>query len=192
MTFAPIETDRLLLYPPGPDDAEALSAVLDHADVARHSPGLPHPYPPPAVRDWIGKTHRQLLVGAEFAFVLRERECGALVGLVELALERQRAIGELAYWIDRDRWNGGLATEAAQRMVSFGFDTLGLAAIWGVAIKANPASARVLEKSGLTYQRDGLYEDRAIVIHRLERPAYQGAGVRDTDADCVRRGGGDG
>ncbi len=173
MNFAPIETDRLLLHPPGPDDTEALSAVLDNADVARHSPGLPHPYPPAAVGDWIGRTHRQLLAGEGFAFVVRDRRSGAVVGLVELALEGQRAIGELAYWVDRDRWDQGIATEAARRMVAFGFDTLGLAAIWGVAITENPASVRVLEKSGLAHQRDGSYYGRPIVLHRLERPAYR-------------------
>jgi len=174
VNFAPIETDRLLLSPPGPDDAEALSVILDDAEVARHSPGLPHPYPPAAVRNWIGRTHRQLLAGAEFAFAIRDRQTGAHIGLIELALERQRAIGELAYWIDRNHWNNGIATEAARRMVAFGFDTLGLAAVWGVAITENPASARVLEKSGLNHQRDGTYNGRPIVLHRLERPAYRG------------------
>ena len=177
MNFAPIETDRLLLRPPGPDDADALSAVLDHAEMARHSPGLPHPYPPPAVRDWIGRTHRELLAGNEFAFVVQDRTSGALIGLAELALEPQRAVGELAYWIDRDHWGQGFATESARRLVAFGFDTLGLAAIWGVAIAENPASARVLEKSGLVHHRDGSYDGRAIVIHRLERPDYRRSAV---------------
>jgi len=180
VSFAPIETDRLLLSPPGPNDAEALSAVLDDAEMARHSPGLPHPYPAAAVRDWIGRTRGQLLAGKEFAFAIHDRESGALVGLVELALENQRAVGELAYWVDRERWNDGIATEAARRVVAFGFDTLGLAAIWGVAIAENPASARVLEKSGLTYQRDGSYDGRPIVIHRLERPAYRDQAIEAT------------
>lgn len=173
MIFAPIETDRLLLRPPGPDDAEALSAVLDDPDVARHSPGLPHPYPSSAASDWIGLTRRQLLAGDEFAFLIHERASGALVGLVELALAPQRALGELAYWIARDRWNQGIASEAARRMVAFGFDTLGLAAIGGIAVSANPASIRVLEKSGLAHHRDDTYDGRAVVIHRLDRPSYR-------------------
>jgi 8-oxo-dGTP diphosphatase len=181
VNFAPIETDRFLLHPPGADDAEALSAILDDAEVARHSPGLPHPYPPAAVRDWISRTRRQLLAGAEFAFVIRDRQSRALVGLVELALAGQRAVGELAYWIARDRWNQGIGTEAARRMVGFGFDSLGLAEVWGIAMTENPASVRVLEKAHLAYQRDDTYDSRPVVIHRVDRPSYrQAAGLDAT------------
>ncbi len=181
MSFAPIETDRLLLSPPRSEDADALSAVLNDREVARHSPGLPHPYPPAAVRDWSERTRRQLLAGHEFAFVLRERDVGALVGLVELALEPQRAIGELAYWIGREWWGRGLASEAARRMVAFGFDTLGLASIWGVAVTQNPASIRVLENAGLGFEREGRYDGRPIVMHRLDRPKYRVAAPEPAD-----------
>lgn len=43
----------------------------------------------------------------------------------------------------------GYATEAAKRMIKFGFEDLKLNSIVGFREKENPASGRVLEKSGL-------------------------------------------
>src|SRR3546814_763149 len=54
----------------------------------------------------------------------------------------------LGYWLAPEHWGQGLATEAAQGMVVYGFETLGAEALQSGHFADNPASGRVLEKAG--------------------------------------------
>jgi RimJ/RimL family protein N-acetyltransferase len=82
-----------------------------------------------------------------------DRADGELVGTVGLTVDSTRnARAELGYVLRRDRWNRGLATDAAATMVDFGFDQLGLHRIWATCDVDNDVSARVLEKVGMRYE----------------------------------------
>lgn len=75
--------------------------------------------------------------------------------------------GNLVYFISKDFWNKGYATEASKLMISFGFENLSLNRISGICMSHNTASARVLEKAGMQYEglgrseilKDGRYID---------------------------------
>ena len=56
---------------------------------------------------------------------------------------------ELGYEIAPLYWGQGYATEAAQKMLDFGFEQLDLHRVWASCLVENKASARVLEKLGL-------------------------------------------
>jgi len=56
--------------------------------------------------------------------------------------------GALGYTLARRYWGRGLATEAAEAFVDFGFDELGLQRIVAMVEVGNGASVRVLEKLG--------------------------------------------
>ena len=60
---------------------------------------------------------------------------------------------ELGYEIDPAYWGQGYATEAARKMLAFGFGELRLHRIWATCLLENVASARVLGKLGL--QQEG-------------------------------------
>jgi RimJ/RimL family protein N-acetyltransferase len=59
---------------------------------------------------------------------------------------------ELGYWFLREAWGKGYATEASAVMLELGFDRLGFHRVWGKCHTQNPASARVMEKLGMTYE----------------------------------------
>ena len=75
-----------------------------------------------------------------------------LVGAVGLKLEEDTGIAELGYWIGVPYWGNGYATEAAETLLDFGFDTLALERIWARAFVRNPASSRVLQKLGMKHE----------------------------------------
>jgi RimJ/RimL family protein N-acetyltransferase len=60
---------------------------------------------------------------------------------------------ELGYEIAPLYWGQGYATEAAQKMLNFGFEHLNLHRVWASCLVENKASARVLEKLGM--QQEG-------------------------------------
>ncbi len=55
-------------------------------------------------------------------------------------------------------WGKGIASEAALKIVEFGFKNLGLKRIIGIAMPDNIASSKVLEKSGLTFYKVDEYD----------------------------------
>ena len=56
---------------------------------------------------------------------------------------------DLGYDLSPTHWGNGYATEAAQALLHFGFNTLHLHRIWSWCIAENHASARVLERLGM-------------------------------------------
>ena len=170
--FAPIETERLQLVPLGTDDAEDIVTILGDAEVSRHVPGLPHPYTPAMARAWLSDARQRLLDGREFVFGCRSRADGGLVGIVKLALEQDAPAAELAFWVKRSFWGHGYGSEAARRMVVLALETLGLDKVWGVALDANPASQRVLVKSGLSPGRAAEIDGRAAKFFELDRADF--------------------
>jgi RimJ/RimL family protein N-acetyltransferase len=77
---------------------------------------------------------------------------GRLLGAVGLRLEAQGCQAMLGYCYHADAWGHGYATEAAEALLRFGFDVLLLHRIWAGCDPDNTASARVLEKLGLTLE----------------------------------------
>jgi len=76
---------------------------------------------------------------------------------------RMRQVGshqaEVGYEISPLYWGQGYATEAARRMLHYGFEVQGLHRIWASCLAENAASARVLKKLGM--QQEGhLRENR--------------------------------
>jgi len=67
----------------------------------------------------------------------------------ELSATEQR---EMGYWLGRPYWGHGVMTEAATELLRFGFETLGLEAVWCSHYDWNSRSRRVIEKCGFRYQ----------------------------------------
>lgn len=66
---------------------------------------------------------------------------------------------ELGYWLGKPYWSNGIMTEAASALIDYGFENLGLNAIWCGYYEGNLRSKRVQEKLGFTfkYKNDDLY-----------------------------------
>ncbi len=72
--------------------------------------------------------------------------CGLTITLPKF---KTAAIG---YVLHRDFWGQGVATEAAQALVKFGFEQLGLHRIYATCDSLNPGSARVMQKCGMRFE----------------------------------------
>ena len=59
---------------------------------------------------------------------------------------------EIAFNIGRKYWGKGYATETAQAIIQFGFEYWRLNRIEGTCMVENRASARVMEKVGMTLE----------------------------------------
>ena len=61
---------------------------------------------------------------------------------------------DLGYRFYKSYWNKGLATEAAQACIEYGFEKLNLDEIVGRSHPENTYSIRILEKLGMTYWKE--------------------------------------
>lgn len=85
-----------------------------------------------------------------YFFAIRKNNSQKVIGFCSLgAPEYNRNVTEVFYGISPEHWGNGYATEAAKRMLQFGFEELMLKEIVGFREEKNPASGRVLEKAGL-------------------------------------------
>ena len=88
--------------------------------------------------------------------------CGLKYG----ELENETDIG---FRFFEEEWNKGYATESATACLKYGFDVLKLNTIIGRAMKENTASIKVLEKIGLVYETDCMFENKEAVIYKIEK-----------------------
>ncbi|WP_440112394.1 GNAT family N-acetyltransferase [Paenibacillus sp. QZ-Y1] len=65
----------------------------------------------------------------------------------------QNGTAQIGYILNRSSWGKGVATEAVQRLLQFGFDELNLRKVEARCYEANVSSERVLCKIGMFYER---------------------------------------
>ena len=68
-------------------------------------------------------------------------------------------------------WGRGLATEATLACLDYGWRVLKLASIVAVTLPVNVRSRRVMEKTGMTYEREIVREGAPHVLYRIVAPA---------------------
>ena len=96
---------------------------------------------------------------------------GRCIGTISVVRQSERdESAELGYDLGYDYWNKGLMTEAAKAVIRFLFEEVGCHRVVIRHAVKNPASGRVAQKCGLTYEgtqreafksRDGEYLDIA-------------------------------
>src|SRR5580700_6674952 len=155
--FVPLATERLVLRPLVPEDAEALHSLVNNFDVTRNLAVVPFPYPRELADDWIRSTRDSLAKGSAYQLAItgHEGKHETLVGVVGLRVDASARIGRLGYWVGRRFWGHGVATEAAGRLARWGFANLTLERLEAGVITDNPASAAVLRRIGFRQVEDG-------------------------------------
>lgn len=141
-----LKTHRLVLRPFNFADARRFMALAGSLDVARMTSDIPHPLSIEQAENWLRPAEGE----ARFAIELDR----VLVGGTGY-FRRSSGAAELGFWLGRDYWGQGIATEAATAVVAHGFGPGRHGAFTSSHFADNPASARVLEKLGFDPVSDG-------------------------------------
>ncbi len=105
-------------------------------------------------------------------WLLRDAE-GEVLGRVllrHLEIEGNDEV-EVGYSLMPHVWGQGLAPEASAACLRYGFHRLGLDSIIAITLAENQQSRRVMEKLGMTYERDVVHADLPHVLYRIRRDA---------------------
>jgi len=145
-----VETRRLRLRLPVPEDAAGVAAYASDPDVCRYVSWPRHHSLADAER-FLTYAIGAVENGAEHNWVIVDRATSAVAGTIGLRVQGHRR--ELGYVLGRRWWGQGMATEAAEAVVAWALAQADVLRVWAVCDVDNAASARVLEKIGM--QREG-------------------------------------
>ena len=155
----PLETARLRLRPFNRGDVDAVFAYRSRADVSQYLSDMPmnHDECTEAVR---GRIAQIALTeeGDKIVLAVEHTQSGQLIGEVSF-IWRSVVDGqaEIGYIIDPASQGQGYATEAANALLRFGFETVGLHRIYARCDPRNDASWHVMERLGM--QREAHLRD---------------------------------
>jgi ribosomal-protein-alanine N-acetyltransferase len=144
-----LETARLRLRPVTAEDVDALHGLFVLPDVRRFL------WDDVAIERARAAT---VVEGSRVSFAQRQvglrlvhlADAGTMIGFCGLQPWGDGAEVELLYALDPRWWGRGLATEAAVAALADGFASTRLERIYGFTDAPNVASARVMEKAGMT------------------------------------------
>jgi len=170
MNIPTLTTARLVLRGFTEDDVDPLYQILSDADALRY---FPDPRPPS--RERVQKIISNQLQHWERHgygwWALDPRSNKGLIGWSGLQFLPETGEVEVGYLLGQPFWGQGLATEAAQACVQYGFEQLGLQTIVGIVHPENVASQRVIEKLGLSLVDRTRYFGMDCYHYMLERPS---------------------
>jgi len=176
-----LDTERLILRPPREADAERIAEIANDMRVVRGTLHFPFPYTPDDALAFITRSRENRAKADSLAFSIERRADALLIGGVGLVFQATHERAELGYWLGVDYFNRGYATEAASALLGFGFGVLKLTRIYASHYASNPASGRVMQKLGMTYEgtmrsniiRFGEHQDS--VCYAMLRPEWEAA-----------------
>jgi RimJ/RimL family protein N-acetyltransferase len=176
-----LQTDRLVLRAPVPEDAETLAPMYADPEVMRYvgdGRTLTRAETERSVRRMIERWEAD----GFGLFTTIRKEDGAVIGRVGLLIwntdtwePTTRAQGaevptevEVGYTLGRDFWGCGYATEAAGAVRDYALGRLGAERLIALIIHGNTASENVARKLGLEYERDIMLGRREAQLFALD------------------------
>jgi [ribosomal protein S5]-alanine N-acetyltransferase len=162
-----LETERLILREFRQEDCLPVQEYASDPEVVRYM--FWGPNTEQQTKDFIRKVlaSRSGHPRSAYDIVLINKVDSRLIGACGLYIRSvENKEGEIGYVLNRHFWNQGYVTEAARKVISFGFEDLGLHRIFATCDPANTGSFRVMEKIGM--QREGYLRE-----HKLMRGIWR-------------------
>jgi RimJ/RimL family protein N-acetyltransferase len=147
MTFR-IETPRLCVRPWETTDRSVFGRFVTDAEMMRYiNHGLA--WDQARMDAYFERQGRNLARHGCCVGAVVSRQSDAVIGMGGIQPLEQAGIFELAWWIWKDYWNRGLATEMAQACKDYAFNAMQLPQVVAIIDPPNLASIRVAEKLGM-------------------------------------------
>jgi ribosomal-protein-alanine N-acetyltransferase len=161
-----LRTERLILRPFELSDAKIVQQKAGDKAVAETTANIPHPYPDGAAEEWISTHQPKFESGELINYAITLEKTGELIGAVGLVINKRFNRAELGFWIEKDLWGKGYATEAARALMDYGFNKFGLHKIFAEHMTRNPVSGKVMKKLGM--QKEGLLKEHVLRSDKYE------------------------
>lgn len=161
-----LETERLILRHLEPGDVDDLYRLYSDPEIRRYFPEGTLTYEETKEElEWFLNGHPQHPELGLWATIHKENKqfigrCGLLPWVIDGCDEV-----EVAYLLAKEYWGQGLGSEAAQGVLDYGFNQLGLGRLICLIDRDNLASIRVATKIGMSFEREGRDEKGSFLIY---------------------------
>jgi ribosomal-protein-alanine N-acetyltransferase len=150
--FPIIETERLILRGPKPEDLQRVYEIHPDAEVMRYYGVLPYDSVEKAKKhlNWLCSLFREDK-GLRPVITLKDEDVYiGDIGFYDFESKHSRA--EVGYILGKDYWGKGIMTEALGAVLSYGFSEMNLNRVQALIDPRNIASKTVVEKQGFSYE----------------------------------------
>ncbi len=150
--FPQLETDRLLLRKLTEADVEDLYDYASQDKVTKYVPWHTH-RSREDTQKFIAYALQQYKNHALAPWGIEYKKNGKLIGTIDfVSWQPFHHRAEIGYVLSPDYWGQGIMTEAGKRILAFGFEKMDLVRIYARCTVENTASARVMEKLGMSFE----------------------------------------
>ena len=160
-----MHTERLFIRPFTLDDAAAFLPLVSDPEVIRYTGDEAATSVDGAREILATRPLRDYAVHGFGRMACIEKSSGRLVGFTGLKFLEDLGEVDIGYRFLPDCWGKGYATESARPLMAYGIGELGLERIIGLVIRENLASAHVLRKLGLSFEREACLDGVALDIY---------------------------
>lgn len=145
-----LETPRLLIRPWCDDDRAPFTAMATDTEIMRYV-NAGNPFSEAEIDAFLERQARQLANDGVCMGALVEKESGNVVGVAGAQPLGTTGNLEIGWWLMRDQWGRGYATEAGGAAMRHVLETLGRPRVMAIIDPGNEPSKRVVERLGMRY-----------------------------------------
>jgi ribosomal-protein-alanine N-acetyltransferase len=172
-----LETPRLLIRPWEPADRPVFAGFVRNVEMMRYI-SFGKAWDDDRIEAFFQRQGKYLADHGCCVGAVVLQESGRVIGIAGIQPLDKAKTFEFAWWIWKDYWGQGLATEAAEALKDYAFGVLGLPRVVAIADVPNRASSRVMQKIGMQYAGVRNAHDLAerhpeveVVYYTLDNPA---------------------
>jgi len=140
---------RIILRTLRMSDAEDIYEYCKDREVSRYTQNMPYPYKRKYAAEFIKICEKNWKQKTGYTYGIEYN--GKIIGNVGLAIKPGK-IAEMGYSLSREYWGKGIMTEASKLMLREAFKRLKLHKIYATHHPKNPASGKVMQKTGMKYE----------------------------------------
>lgn len=175
-----IETERLVLQRLRYEDAEEIFYAYASKPEATRFVAWPTHQSVAETRSYLAYAVNAWTKGVDYSFSVRLKESNRLVGSFGIVNDEGKV--QFGYILSPTQWNLGFATEMCRAMISLLASSPQVHRLWTLVDAENGASARVLQKAGMSEEarlekwfrfinQDNKPKDCIIFLYRTKSPA---------------------
>ena len=165
-----LETQRLLLRRLAMDDLDNLIQFYSDPDVVKYIPDAPRNQDETKEElEWHMNGHPKFPELGLWATIYKETsQFIGRCGLLPWTIDGQNEV-EVVFALSKAYWGRGLATEAAQGIVEYGFEHLQLSRLICLIDHDNQASINVATKIGMRFEKESTDEYGPFLVYAMSK-----------------------
>lgn len=153
-------TDSHVLRAPHVEDIDAIAILANNPAISSMLSRMPYPYRRTDAEAFVKTSAKR--ENGNCVYAITEAASGRFLGCCALQSRDGGKSAELGYWVGEPFWGRGVATQAAHAVIAMAFRTRDIDHIDARCRVTNPASRRVLQKSGFQFQGTEMHQMLAL------------------------------